>query len=159
MGETMVTIRKGLGKGMGCGYKNMLPNDKLIHGLSAKGVKTYKSPSIITGNTYICDNLHVLGIDLSQEQYGKVLNFATRNPSLWSSMSDNEKKQTIKEIKSINPKELNAKGSLISTEMATKFTKEQLNALRILQYQYYPSQNQWSLKWSKKPSELFVLEK
>ena len=42
MGETMVTIRKGLGKGMGCGYKNMLPNDKLIHGLSAKGVKTYK---------------------------------------------------------------------------------------------------------------------
>src|SRR4030042_841444 len=31
--------RQGYGKGLGCGYKNLLPNDSFIHGLSAKGVK------------------------------------------------------------------------------------------------------------------------
>ena len=38
--------RKGLGKGMGMGYKNIVPRDPYIHGLSAKGVKT--RPSGIT---------------------------------------------------------------------------------------------------------------
>lgn len=31
--------RKGMGKGLGCGYKNLLPKDPFVHGLSAKGVK------------------------------------------------------------------------------------------------------------------------
>lgn len=34
--------RKGLGRGLGRGYKNIVPRDPFIHGLSAKGVKTYK---------------------------------------------------------------------------------------------------------------------
>jgi len=34
--------RRGLGKGLGKGYKNLVPRDPLIHGLSAKGVKTYQ---------------------------------------------------------------------------------------------------------------------
>jgi len=32
--------RRGLGKGMGIGYKNLVPLDRHIHSLSAKGVKT-----------------------------------------------------------------------------------------------------------------------
>lgn len=32
-------IRKGLGKGLGIGYKNLLPTDSYIHSLSAKGIK------------------------------------------------------------------------------------------------------------------------
>lgn len=32
--------RKGLGLNLGKGYKNLLPIDSMIHGLSAKGVKT-----------------------------------------------------------------------------------------------------------------------
>ena len=33
--------RKGLGRGLGKGYKNIVPRDPYVHGLSAKGVKTY----------------------------------------------------------------------------------------------------------------------
>ena len=33
-------IRKGLGKGLGMGYKNLIPMDSHIHSLSAKGVKS-----------------------------------------------------------------------------------------------------------------------
>ena len=36
----MKNIRKGLGKGLGTGYKNLAPMDSHIHSLSAKGVKT-----------------------------------------------------------------------------------------------------------------------
>lgn len=36
----MKNVRLGLGKGLGSGYKNILPKDSYIHGLSAKGVKT-----------------------------------------------------------------------------------------------------------------------
>jgi len=32
--------RRGLGKGLGIGYKNLIPIDPFIHSLSAKGVKT-----------------------------------------------------------------------------------------------------------------------
>jgi len=36
----MKNIRRGLGKGLGTGYKNLAPMDSHIHSLSAKGVKT-----------------------------------------------------------------------------------------------------------------------
>ena len=36
----MKNVRRGMGKGMGCGYKNIAPMDAHIHSLSAKGVKT-----------------------------------------------------------------------------------------------------------------------
>jgi len=36
-----MNTRKGLGKGLGCGYKNLAPMDAHIHSLSAKGCKTY----------------------------------------------------------------------------------------------------------------------
>ncbi len=38
-----MTQRKGLGKGMGMGYKNIVQRDPYIHGLSAKGVKSSSS--------------------------------------------------------------------------------------------------------------------
>ena len=34
--------RKGLGRGLGKGYKNIVPRDPFIHGLSAKGVKSWE---------------------------------------------------------------------------------------------------------------------
>jgi len=37
----MKNTRRGLGKGLGTGYKNLAPMDSHIHSLSAKGVKTY----------------------------------------------------------------------------------------------------------------------
>jgi len=37
--------RKGLGKGLGTGYKNLAPMDSHIHSLSAKGVSTWKKVS------------------------------------------------------------------------------------------------------------------
>jgi len=36
----MKNVRRGLGKGLGTGYKNLAPMDSHIHSLSAKGVKT-----------------------------------------------------------------------------------------------------------------------
>jgi len=41
--------RRGLGKGLGTGYKNLAPMDSHVHSLSAKGVKTYnfKEPKFI----------------------------------------------------------------------------------------------------------------
>ena len=38
-----MNMRKGLGKGKGKGYYNIVPMDSHIHSLSAKGVKTYSS--------------------------------------------------------------------------------------------------------------------
>jgi len=37
----MKNTRRGLGKGLGSGYKNIIPIDAHIHSLSAKGVKLY----------------------------------------------------------------------------------------------------------------------
>jgi hypothetical protein len=34
-----MTTRKGLGKGMGTGYKNLIPKDPMVHKMSAKGMK------------------------------------------------------------------------------------------------------------------------
>ncbi|MCJ7768018.1 hypothetical protein MUP79_06475 [Candidatus Bathyarchaeota archaeon] len=34
-----MTMRKGLGKGMGCGYKNLIGKDPIVHRMAAKGVK------------------------------------------------------------------------------------------------------------------------
>jgi uncharacterized Zn finger protein (UPF0148 family) len=36
----MKNTRKGMGRGLGCGYKNIAPMDAHIHSLSAKGLKT-----------------------------------------------------------------------------------------------------------------------
>lgn len=42
----MKNIRRGLGKGLGMGYKNIAPMDGHIHSLSAKGVKTYSKKKL-----------------------------------------------------------------------------------------------------------------
>jgi hypothetical protein len=34
-----MTMRKGLGRGMGCGYKNLAAQDPMVHRMSAKGMK------------------------------------------------------------------------------------------------------------------------
>ena len=34
--------RKGYGKGLGMGYKNLMPMDSHIHSLSAKGIKSQR---------------------------------------------------------------------------------------------------------------------
>lgn len=39
--KKMKNTRKGMGRGLGIGYKNIVPIDTHIHSLSAKGVKTY----------------------------------------------------------------------------------------------------------------------
>ena len=38
----MKNVRIGLGRGLGCGYKNLAPMDAHIHSLSAKGISSYK---------------------------------------------------------------------------------------------------------------------
>jgi hypothetical protein len=45
----MKNTRKGLGKGLGCGYKNIAPMDAHIHSLSAKGVSTYAKRVVSEG--------------------------------------------------------------------------------------------------------------
>jgi len=62
----MKNIRRGLGKGLGTGYKNLAPMDSHIHSLSAKGQKTYPDwyakeikPIVTKGNekiTITCAN-------------------------------------------------------------------------------------------------------
>lgn len=50
--------RKGLGKGRGKGYYNMVIRDPFIHGLSAKGISSYsklKATAMATGWTAKCD--------------------------------------------------------------------------------------------------------
>ena len=41
----MKNTRRGLGKGLGVGYKNLAPMDSHIHRLSAKGIKTFNPES------------------------------------------------------------------------------------------------------------------
>jgi len=43
--------RRGLGKGLGKGYKNLVTKDPYIHGLSAKGIKS-KLPQVIKKKDY-----------------------------------------------------------------------------------------------------------
>jgi len=45
----MKNTRKGLGKGMGTGYKNLAPMDSHIHSLSAKGVKSISLKRAVYG--------------------------------------------------------------------------------------------------------------
>jgi len=45
----MKNIRRGLGKGLGTGYKNLAPMDSHIHSLSAKGVKTISLKRAVYG--------------------------------------------------------------------------------------------------------------
>jgi len=42
--KTVRSVRKGLGIGLGIGYKNLVPLDSHIHSLSAKGVKSVSLP-------------------------------------------------------------------------------------------------------------------
>lgn len=42
----MKNTRLGLGRGMGCGYKNLVPKDPFVHSMSAKGVKTWKKTDV-----------------------------------------------------------------------------------------------------------------
>ena len=49
----MKNVRRGMGKGMGCGYKNIAPMDAHIHSLSAKGVKTYPDMDIEDLNAFV----------------------------------------------------------------------------------------------------------
>ena len=45
--------RRGLGRGRGKGYYNLVPRDPYVHGLSAKGIKQYeKAPYSPSGNFY-----------------------------------------------------------------------------------------------------------
>src|SRR4030042_3679691 len=50
--------RRGLGKSMGMGYKNLVPKDPFVHSLSRHGVKTYTSPERLAGmkNTIFAKN-------------------------------------------------------------------------------------------------------
>jgi hypothetical protein len=48
----MVLMRRGLGKGLGRGYKNIVPYDPHVHSLSAKGIKSKSKPFLTKQNTY-----------------------------------------------------------------------------------------------------------
>ena len=145
----MVTTRRGYGKGLGCGYKNLMPKDPFIHGLSAKGVKYYQGTANVLF-TVKAKNQEEVGT-IIKHKLNKFNDVEVGNIEDVSSPFKRDK-QLLSQLS------INAKGSSISAEMSEKFTPQQLKVLRNLQYQYYPSQNLWSLKWSKKPSELFVLE-
>jgi len=45
-------MRRGLGKGLGTGYFNLVPMDSHIHSLSAKGVKSKIPTQIVSGKNY-----------------------------------------------------------------------------------------------------------
>lgn len=72
-----MNTRKGLGKGLGCGYKNLAPMDAHIHSLSAKGLKTTTViPMNATGDAK--------GKKLKSQKKGQILQplglFATYTP-------------------------------------------------------------------------------
>jgi len=47
----MKNVRRGLGKGLGTGYKNLAPMDSHIHSLSAKGISTKYNVKAVAINT------------------------------------------------------------------------------------------------------------
>lgn len=63
-------MRRGIGKGLGMGYKNLVPMDSHIHSLSAKGVKSARSLNART----VTEKFKVYKFDeLSKEMKEKVL--------------------------------------------------------------------------------------
>jgi len=66
-------MRKGLGAGMGKGYKNIVPIDSHIHKLSGKGIKTYSAKQL--AKTF--SDFNVIGIHTGKNlQDPKVKGFA-----------------------------------------------------------------------------------
>ena len=57
----MTHTRRGLGRGMGMGYKNLVHNDRWVHAMSAKGVRSYIFSSPIRRQT---------AYDIVQVDYG-----------------------------------------------------------------------------------------
>jgi len=81
-----MNTRRGMGRGLGCGYKNIAPMDAHIHSLSAKGVRS------------------VLGIPLSEKQFKKAFTFANKNARIWNLSDDEWKKLKVLEIKRLYAK-------------------------------------------------------
>lgn len=64
-------MRIGLGRGMGSGYKNILPKDSYVHALSAKGVKqTSGAFSVTSVGKATPITLKQIGGDVNWEEYG-----------------------------------------------------------------------------------------
>jgi len=61
----MKNTRRGLGKGLGCGYKNIVPIDHHIHSMSARGVKSY------TLNMYGIDEIKRMNQEQARKSRGK----------------------------------------------------------------------------------------
>jgi len=80
--------RKGLGKGLGTGYKNLAPLDSHIHSLSAKGVKTMSKKKF---HTYSLKNP---SLDFSQaphEKYGADELYAKKKLNVWQKIGLQDK--------------------------------------------------------------------
>jgi hypothetical protein len=81
--------RKGLGKNLGKGYKNIIPNyDSYIHSLSAKGVKSY----LVYHKPTFCKQWDRSNVYISEK---------------WAEKFANKKKREGKDVKI---EELNARG-------------------------------------------------
>lgn len=107
----MKNTRLGLGKGMGCGYKNLVPFDKHVHSMSAKGMKTYRV--YISGYVFAKAN----SPDQANEKAQKYVNTKTK-ATITSTMSENQamdKKQA--ELYKKYNLVLDAKGKLTKKEL------------------------------------------
>ena len=131
----MKTIRKGLGLGKGKGYYNLVQRDPYIHSLSARGVKTFSTlyPKI------------------------KEKMIKNENKEIQKKKAEEREEEYLKEAKKAGDYPFDEYYPMWYGLQKT-FSKKELKVLKQLNYEYYPSQNQWGLKHTKQPSELFVVE-
>lgn len=126
--------RKGLGKGLGQGYKNLLPMDSHIHSLSAKGIKSTTRLDAKSKTKMVCPRCgQPMGKIVFETMYGQKYCSRCRDKEMG----------------------LDATGQDIENEMKKRFTDEELDVLSRLNLEYYPSQNIWSIP---RGQEVFFVE-
>ena len=129
--------RRGLGRGKGRGYYNLAPRDSYVHSLSARG---YKTGFIRAGQIANAGRDVVI---VKEDKKRDLINIRLVDDNILTYEKDE-----------VN---IYAKGSTtLVKELTSKFTAEQIRALKLLNYDL--ESGIWSLQWTKKPSEIFVLE-
>lgn len=156
--------RRGLGKGLGKGYKNLVTRDPFIHGLSAKGIKlSSRQMEMFKHITFDVDNKlktkemlwyreNKKDADKLIKQLRKANNVELNAKSKKKKMSELEKTFLSKEFEILTEQDIYAKGKkyIDFPDFYNEFSTAEFSTLSDLKFIYNETSNIWSIPRAKK---------
>jgi hypothetical protein len=135
-------------------------NESKRHALARKGIKTkVNAVGRRMDKTIILPQIQYVGID----EWNRGIYKDKKTGTIFKEVDGNlttitKKGEPLKPIKNgkLNKTQTNLLN--LRKEMNRNFTDEEERVLKLMNYEYRLDFNQWSLQWTKKPSELFVAE-